>query len=169
MTIGANSYGSAGGVAALTPRFANTSGVFDGTTRPTLTQVESHIDQVSGTINAILATNGFKIPITQADCKLALDLFVNQEVASIVEGINGSGRFGPIKTGTQKSSMMLVIQDVQAFLAVQAPGFERLGATRTYSALEGVGFKDFDADGNETTPFFTRKTFLNEDTGGNDD
>jgi hypothetical protein len=94
MAIGANSYGDTTEIIAIVPRYGN-DGVFDATTRPTMNQVESIVDQVSGVVNTILAAQGFAIPISQATAKLMLDFFVNEEVAAIVEGINGSGRFGP--------------------------------------------------------------------------
>jgi hypothetical protein len=116
MAIDANSYGSTDGVAALTPRYANASGVFDATTRPILTTVEGLIDQLSGILNTMLAEQGFTIPISQTTCKLALDMFVNEEAAAVVEGINGSGRFGPTVKVPNKGRFMLIMDDVQALL-----------------------------------------------------
>src|SRR5688572_12029741 len=95
MPVAANSYGSAAGVESYVPRYANGSATFDANTRPKLAQIESFLDQISSLVNAILASNGFKVPITQADAKLAITIFIEQEVAAIAEGINGSGRFGP--------------------------------------------------------------------------
>jgi hypothetical protein len=164
MAIDAHSYGSTAGVAALTPRYANGSGVFDGTTRPTLTQVESFIDQVSSVLNTLLAENGFNIPVSQADAVRALSLFVNQEAAAIVEGVNGSGRFGPVQGGrpVQASRFTLIMRDVAEFISVNAAGFERLGATRTYSLTEGIAFRDSDEAGEATFPLFQRKSFGGE-------
>ena len=77
MSIGANSYGSAAGVAALVPRYANGSGTFATTDRPTLAQVETFIDSVSGILNSILAEAGFQIPVTDDDVKDGPAFFVN--------------------------------------------------------------------------------------------
>jgi hypothetical protein len=165
MAIGANSYGSTSGVAALCPRYVNTAspGVFDTTTRPTLTIVESQIDQVSALCNAMLANAGFDIPVDQADCVLLLAFFVNQEVAAIVEGINGSGRFGPTtKSECGKGRFALIMDDVKAFIDGNAPGFERMGATRNYSVTAGMAFRDVDERGNETFPLFQRAAFGDE-------
>ena len=169
MTIGANSYGSATGVAVLVPRYANTGGAFDGTTRPTLTQVEGQIDMMSSLVNGMLATNGFSIPVTQADVVLSLAHFVNTEVSSICEGINGSGRFGPTtKSEGGKGRFALLVEDVKEFIEANAIGWERMGATRPYSATAGLGFMETDAAGNNVFPIFQRNAFGNEfeDWGG---
>ncbi len=162
MAIDANSYGSTDGVAALTPRYANASGVFDATTRPILTTVEGLIDQLSGILNTMLAEQGFTIPISQTTCKLALDMFVNEEAAAVVEGINGSGRFGPTVKVPNKGRFMLIMDDVQGFIAANAAGFERLGATRAFKFTDGIAFRDSDEAGDETFPIFERKSFGGE-------
>ena len=160
MSVGANSYGTAAGVAGLTPRYANTSATFDGTTRPTLTQVEAYIDQVSGIVNSYLAQEGFSVPITQADVTLALTMFVQEEVAAIVEGINNAGRFGPTTKAPGKRGRFAVItEDVKAFVEGNAYGFNLLGATRTKSALSGIAYRDADESGDDVTPLFERKAF----------
>lgn len=161
MAIGANSYGSVLGVAGLVPRYT-VSSTFDTTTRPTLTQVESYIDSVSGIINSMLAQSGFAIPITNDSVKDALDLFVNDEVGSIAEGINGAGRFGPRATdGVIPNRFKLLFEDVKLFIMGNADGFERLGATRTFSFTAGLAFRDTDESGDATHPIFQREAFGN--------
>lgn len=163
MAILANSYGDTGEIAALVPRYGNGSGIFDATTRPTLLQVESLTDQVSAVMNSILAGAGFSIPVSDADAKLMLDLFVNQEVAALAEGINGSGRFGPTGGGKQGtgSRFALILTDVQAFVKANATGLERLGATRTYDPIAGISFRSVDEGGSDTAPIFQRSAFGN--------
>lgn len=168
MAILANSYGDTGEVAAMQPRFANSSGIFDTTTRPTLLQVESFIDQVSGVLNIQLAAHGFSVPVSQADAKLGLDLFVNQEVAAIVEGVNGSGRFGPTQRQVQASRYSLILKDVAEFLEATALGLERLGATRSEALLDGMAYRDTDESGSATFPIFQRKGFGGETFTDND-
>jgi len=159
MTIGANSYGTTGGVSALTPRYATAGGVFDTTTRPTLAQVESLIDQVSGLANSMLAQAGFKTPVTQADVKLALDIFVNEEVAAIAEGINGSGRFGPTMKEPGRSRFALIMDDLKAFIEGNSSGFENLGAERSKDTVS-IGYSSA-----EYEPLFTRDQY-GSDTAG---
>lgn len=165
MTIGANSYGSTSDVAALTPRYASTSGVYDTTTRPTLAQVERQMDLVSGLVNALLAQQGFSIPVSQADCVLSLAFFVEQEVAAICEGINGSGRFGPTtKSEGGKGRFALIMDDVETFIDANAAGFERMGATRNYSVTAGMSYRDTDERGDDVFPIFQRDAFGNQFT-----
>lgn len=159
MTISSRSYGSVADVAALTPRHADETATFSTATRPTLAQVETYINEVSAIINVLLSADGFAVPVTQADVKLVLDLFVNQEVASIVEGVNGAGRFGPSEKKAGTSRFTVTLKDVQDFIKGAAPGFVNLGATRTYSATEGIGSRGTDADGNAVVPLFQRENF----------
>lgn len=161
MALGSNSYGDTDEIAALIPRRAS-SGSFDETTRPTLAQLESIVNQVSAVVNAVLSQAGFSIPISQADAKLMLDLFVNQEAAAIVEGINGSGRFGPTAKRTGgKGRFTIIMEDVEAFIKAQAVGIERLGATRTYDPIAGIGYRSTDVSGDSISPIFQREAFGN--------
>jgi hypothetical protein len=157
MSLSDNAYGSVAGVAALVPRIA-AGDDFVSARQPTREQVEEFINEVSGVLNVQLAQAGFKIPITQPDAKAALDMFVNQEVAAICEGINGAGRFGPTRWQSG-SRYALVLKDVQAFIADYATGFKRLGAARTDDLASGVSFRNMDERGNQTFPLFQRSGF----------
>lgn len=162
MALLTNSYGDTDEIAALVPRYATQGTKFDLTTRPTLAQVESLCDQVSAMLNAVMSQYGFSIPVTDADAVLLLDLFVNQEVAAIAEGINGSGRFGPTtKTGGGGGRFALITDDVQSFVESNAIGLERLGATRTYDPIAGISYRDTDEGGDDTAPIFQRDAFGN--------
>lgn len=154
-----NSYGTPAGVSQLVPRYANGIGTFMSTDRPSLQGVVSLIDQVSGLLNSILSQNGFVIPVVQADVVLALTIFVQEEVASIVEGINGSGRFGPTTKSPNQSRFKIIMNDVQDFIIANADGFERLGATRTGSAVGAIGFRDTDQSGDTIVPMFEREAY----------
>jgi len=156
-------YGDAANVASLTPRHANASGVFDGTTRPTITYVSTMLTQVSAALNSILAEYGFSTPITaddSDDVKYLLDLFANEEVAAMVEGINGSGRFGPTTKAPHKRGRWAVIMDdARSFVDGQAIGFERLGCTRTQPQLYGLTYRQYDESGDEVVPLTQREGF----------
>jgi hypothetical protein len=159
MTLNANSYSSIADVSALVPRYA-VGGTFTDTTRPQLAQVERWINQVSGLVNAVLAAQGFAIPVTQADAVLSLSFFVSEEVAAMCEGVNGSGRFGPTtKSGGGKGRFALLMEDVQAFIEANAIGFEHMGATRTYTPTSGVGFRELDGSGETVYPIFQRAAY----------
>jgi len=159
MGIGANSYGSVAEVEALVKRFT-ASGSFTTGTHPTLAQVEGFIDKVSGLVNVVLTELGFTVPISQADAKLALDLFVVEEAAALCEAANSSGRFFSEKareTGAFKS----IQEDTEAFIMAHALGFERLGATRGRSATYGLDYWDTDDAGDDIEPIFSREMFGN--------
>jgi hypothetical protein len=135
MAIGANSYGSVAGVAALAVRWTN-AGAFDGTTKPTLTQVESWIDQISAAINLTMAECRYTtLPITIDTITDSFDMFVNQMVADIVEGSHDIGRLGPSaltnpNTGSVRSMWKLVFGEVATYIKDHCNSFEYLGLPR---------------------------------------
>lgn len=162
-----NSYGSPVGVGSLTPRYAGNSGDFSGM-RPNDTQVCKWLDNISSLLNLILADHGFAIPITQPDGKLACDSFVEEEVASIVEGINGSGRFGPVGAQVGVLNRLpsagrfgIVTSDVQNFVEMNALGFERIGCVRSQAPTDQIAYRDTDDQGDAIVPLFQRKAYRN--------
>jgi len=157
-----NSYGTASGVAAYCPRYVSDAGAFTTQTRPTLNQVNTFVDQVSALLNAMLRAEGFTVPITQSDAVMMLKIFVEQEVADIVEGINGSGRFGPHKPGkggAGSGKYNLIFEDAKNFIDSNAIGIERLGASRDYPSLGTIGYKSENEAGDEIYPLFQREAF----------
>lgn len=160
MAIGANSYGDTSEVGALIPRYANEAELFDVDTTPALASIESMIDQVSALVNGLLKQHGFSIPITQADAKLALDAFVNEQVAVLVEAVNVRGRYGP---GSDQPfgdvRFITILEDAQKFIAANALGFERLGATRSSDPMSGISYRSTDEGGDEVAPIFQRDAF----------
>ncbi len=159
-----NSYGTPAGVAALAPRYGSGTGDaidFTTTTRPTKLQVTTFIDQISGLLNSMLAEAGFTIPVTQADAVLALTYFVQEEVASIAEGINGSGRFGPTAKAPRKGRFAVIWDDVKMFVEMNKTGLERMGAARPYGVTAGVLYRANDEAGDPTFPIRQRKEFGN--------
>lgn len=166
MALNTNSYGHPDDIAALTPRWATSSAIFDSTTRPTLGQVQNWVNQVSAMVNAILSQYGFTIPVTQTDAVEMLNLFVNEEVAAMVEGVNGSGRFGPTTKAPGKRGRFAVItEDIIGFIEAIATGLEQMGVSRTYTFAEGAGYRGTDEDGNDIAPLFQRSAFGNEVIG----
>lgn len=94
MSVGANSYGAASDVAALTWSWvAESSGSYNLSTIPTLAQVEGWIDQISGIANTALRKWGYTIPLTDATDVLALKSVVTGAVADMANYANSSGRF----------------------------------------------------------------------------
>lgn len=129
MAIGTNSYGSIAAIQGLVKKYT-TEGSFDGSSHPTLTQVEGYVDRVSGILNVMLAQQGFTIPVSQASAKLALDEFVDEEAASLCEAANSSGRF----FGEESRALgpwTMITEDAEAFVMRHAQGLEDLGAARS--------------------------------------
>jgi len=157
MAIGANSYSSVAEVAALTPQFT-ASGSFSTATRPTTAQVEAFIDRVSAIVNVLLAEEGFSIPISQADAKLALDHFVVEEVADLVESANMAGRFymdeGELRS---RGRFRVIMGDAEQFISEHSEGIQSLGATRDRSLTYGLSYWATDDAGDEIEPIFSRK------------
>ncbi len=161
MAVKSTSYGTTANVASRTPRYAGAGGVFTTGTRPTLVQVETFIDEVSGLMNSILAQWGFVTPVIQAIVVDMLNFFVEDEVAAIVEGINGSGRFGPGSVAERPlgSRFKMILVDVQGFVEANAVGMEKLGATRDAPPSEGIGYRATDEGGDSTFPLFERDSY----------
>lgn len=159
MGIGANSYGSAAGVAALTPRFT-ADGIFDLETRPTLAQVESWIDQVSGVLNLLLAEQGIAIPVTQADAAQALAILVNQSVADLVLAANSSGRFYTDRALQSARSPLLIIQDeLTNWIQAHAQGLAAMGAAMQPQGGRAILTRESDNSGESVPPLFERRGF----------
>lgn len=155
MAIGANSYGSVAEVAALTGRYTN-AGSYDGTTRPTLTQVEKFIDRVSGMLNLLLAEAGFAIPVTQADAKLVCDEFVVEQAVQLCHGANGAGPFAPGSERLRaRTAFQIISGEASEFVSEHAVGFEFLGATRSRNLTYGLDVRLEDDDGEDLEPMFT--------------
>lgn len=145
--IATNSYGSKAGVAARAPRWVNASGGWDATTTPTEAQVVDFIDEVSALVNAHLAEYGFDVPVDQEDAKKIFDMFVNDEVASIVLGLHGSGRFAPKagkSAGTGESRFVTILRDLESFLKTHQYGLAQLGVDGSGS-LSGI-YSSYDED-----------------------
>jgi hypothetical protein len=157
MAIGANSYGSVAEVEALTPRYLD-DGSYDGDTQPTLTQVETFIDRVSGILNVLLAQAGFAVPVTQADAKLALDDFAVDQAVQLCHANHGAGPYAPGSAELRgRRARTAIIAEAAAFIAEHAAGFEALGAERTRSLTDGLQCREQDDSGDDLVPPFQRE------------
>lgn len=159
VSTGSNSYGSPAGVARLVPKFANKSGSFDDTTRPSLSQIVTMIDQVSSQMNITLSTYGFTVPITAVLVLPAITLFVEEMVAKYVQSVNvGTNRGPQNKSGTGSTNIISVInKEIIDFIETNKIGLEAAGADRPTDLGSGIAYRDGDDDGNEVSPLFTRE------------
>lgn len=85
MALRSDSYGTVNEVRALTRHLLDGQIQFNDSTRPTLTDVETIIDRVSGVLNAALAGEGFATPITNSTAVLACADWVVMQSAKQVE------------------------------------------------------------------------------------
>lgn len=157
-------YGTLAQIGGRVPRFATAAGsTFDGTTRPTSTQVMSMMGQVSALIDAILATHGYTVPITDADVTPLLDLFVEDYIAGLVVQTNGSLFVGPVisKNGATMMGWEATADAVREYIEAIAVGLERMGATRTSDIASGISYRNVDAAGDTIVPLFQRAAFGN--------
>jgi len=162
MAIGASSYGSVAEVAALCTMYTS-SGTFSASTRPTLTQVETFVDRVSGILNVILAREGFATPVSQADAKLAMDDFAVEHAAYLCHAANRAGPYVPGNEQLRGRTAFEVIRQAAAdFIEEMAAGLEALGATRTRVGTYGLGCRTEAEGGDELTPFFQGEMGGNE-------
>ena len=159
MPIGANSYGTVAMVEALTKRYTS-SGSYGAATNPTSSQVETWINQVSGSVNVLLAEKGFVIPVSQADAKLALETIVVEAVSDLCHAANSAGRFYTDRALERGQAPMKVIrQEMAEWIGEHAEGFEAIGAGRSVANTGGIGSRSGDDDGNEISPLFGRNAF----------
>jgi hypothetical protein len=157
MAIGANSYGSVAEVEALTGRYTN-AGSYDGTTRPTLTQVEKFIDRVSALLNMLLAEQGYEIPVSQADAKLVCDEFAVEQAVQLCHGANGAGPFAPGSEELRgRTAFRIISQEASVFVGEHAAGLGLLGATRTRALTFGLEATLTDTDGDDLEKMFSRE------------
>ncbi len=159
MSVSARSYGTAAMVAALAPRYAN-SGSFDTTTRPTLTQVEVWIDQMSAFVNTLLAEAGFTIPITQVDVVNMLAGLVCSAVSDRCEYANRTGRFWTETAVDRGISIEKVLRaEISDWIGAHAKGIENLGAARASETGSEIAYREADNAGDPVVPLFQRKAF----------
>jgi hypothetical protein len=151
-------YGTQAGVIGIVPKYAQ-NGAFNSTTRPNATQVARWISQISNILDTALEEFGFSTPVTAAEVVEMCDFFVEAEVASMVEGHNGSGRFGPTDKKSGGRWPLAILKDAREWIEANAAGIEAKGATRARSSLSGLGFRDVDVRGNSTFPLVQRDGF----------
>ena len=160
-TTYAKSYGSISEVEALVGRYTS-SGDFTSSTRPTLAQVERFIDRISAIVNVLLAEQGFSVPVTQVDAKLALDEFVVQEAVQLCHAANGAGAFAPgSRELRNQTPFQIITKEAEEFITQHAAGLEALGATRSRHLTYGLACRTVDDAGEDIVPIFSRKQMGN--------
>ena len=138
MSVGANSYGAASDVAALTWVWvaeATVPGVYDANTLPKLTQVEGWIDQISAIVNTALRKWGYPIPLTNADDVLAVKSVVVGFVADMANYSNSTGRFFTERAlASGISPFAQIRQEIEDWIESMKNGFESERTTYAYAS-----------------------------------
>jgi len=93
---------------------------FTESTRPSLSQLEKFIEDVSAIVQVQLDTLSLVVPVGST-LEKAIRAFVSQQVADLVLMVNERGRFGPRGQGTGTSTSPgsaygIIVKDVRAFL-----------------------------------------------------
>ncbi len=130
------SYGSAAGVAAYVPQFANASGRFDNVTVPRLEQVDEWRGHVSAMLDVAMATAGLPAPSVVAAVVTMLDGFVNANVAGLVRAVNGQGRYA--ERPVTVDELLLTIGDAaDVWVKRHAAGIGQLSGMTDDDAIGG--------------------------------
>ena len=159
MAPNANAYGTVAQVAAFTRRLTN-GGAYDVATNPTVAQVESWLNQISGTVNILLVEKGFAVPVTQADAKLSLESIVVAAVADLCWAANSAGRFyteRALERGVSPNSV--ISREIAAWIEEHSAGFEAIGVTRSSANSGRIGYREGDDAGNDVSPLFGRNAY----------
>lgn len=154
-------YGSVAGVATLTRKYTD-SGSYTDSTRPTTTEVDSLLDQVCSAINLYLSTEGFETPITDTDIVPALDGLANTYAVDLVHASHSAGRFFTDEKLQGKAPFTVISKEIADWIASQASGFKKLGATRSMSDARRIGSLKTDRQGNDVAPLFQLGDFGND-------
>ena len=170
MTIRGDSYSSVNDVLAWTRHLIEGQTTFNSTTRPTITEVESFINEASGVLNLALVQEGFNIPsvIANSTAKLSCDNWVRSWAVSFVELTHPMQGFGG-DTGNRIELLQGMHGSSLEFVDNASRGFKQLGVTQTYSKSNVVKFTGETlqadrADPDDSTlqqPYFKRGQFDN--------
>ena len=136
-------YGTAAGVAALSPRYANSAGAFDTSTTPPLAHVTDWVAQISAMLNVAMSGYGVTTPVTDADITPMMDVFVNAWTAAVVRGVNGQGKFAE-KPMTADEMLLLIGEAAEAWVKRNIGGIgSQLGVVTAALATPTVSIGSF--------------------------
>ena len=165
MTVESDSYGTVAGVAAYTKRLTNPiSGTFDINTTPTLTEVESFLNQCSDTLNGWLAASGYVIPVVQVDAVAVLARYAQIGAAGHVELTQRAGGYDASDENLRENKFLDIFKEAREYIlsgALAALGAATVGGP---PALSGLRVGGGTATGQALRPIFSRTMFGNNPT-----
>src|SRR3972149_2221813 len=140
MTIRGDSYSTTSEVKALTRHLLDGQSAFNGTTRPTGTELEKFIDRASGALNVSLSKAGLSTPVTNTTAKLLCDDWVTARAVELVELTQrGEGFSG--ESGSRTGAFKGLYAQADEFAEANSLGFKRLGVGVARPPHEGWAFR----------------------------
>lgn len=130
-------YGSAIGVANLSGLWTVNGRFFDNdisqpASAPTLTAVNTWLDEVSKLLDVALSDEGFKVPVTELSALPMLNGLVQGIVKDIADYSHGSGRYYTDKVIDQGSSpFMMIAKELSEWVQSKSKGLEGMGLEKT--------------------------------------
>lgn len=166
MTLDPNAYGSVTGVAAYVRRLSNSAATFDTTTRPTLIEVETFLNQCSDTLNGWLARSGYVIPVSQADAVNVLSRYANLGAAGHVELSQRAGGYDADDENRRENKFLDMFMLAEAY--IESGALAALGAATVPGSLpspvSGLRVGGSTRTGQALRPIFSRTMFNNDPT-----
>lgn len=139
-------YGTASGVASYSRTWTRGGVFYDAAagpplvapTKPTLTEVNRWLLQVSAMFDAALNNEGFTTPIVAVNSLNAITMKVETLVSDLVAYANGLGRLYTDRA-LERGSMNLLNKEIIDWVKGQIIGLENDGVPRTLPASDLVG------------------------------
>lgn len=138
-------YGTAAGVAAHARTWTRGGTFYDASavplvapTKPTLTDVENWLGQISDMFDRALSNEGFVVPVTATKTVNLLTLEVERTVADLCDRANGLGRLMSERV-LHIGYMKIIGAEIRSWVLEGATGFENDGVERTQASSEIIG------------------------------
>ncbi len=138
-------YGSAAGVASHAKTWTRGGTFYDAAdspltspTKPTLTEVETWITQVSDLFDRALSNEGFTVPVIATKSVSLLTLEVERIVADLCDRANGLGRLMADRV-LHIGYMKVIGSEVRSWVKEGAQGFVNDGVPRTLPSADFTG------------------------------
>ncbi len=152
MAIEASSYSSVADVLALTRHFLDGESTFDEASRPSLSEVEAFIDDISSDLNDAIRACGFSIPVSVASPKRSCDLWVRTRAAAMVELTARSTGFDGSEDSRYKSLWELLGDDPFEWVQKRKTSWADQGVPVADDASAALTFTAMNKHGERTDP-----------------
>lgn len=156
-------YGTAAGVAKYVRHMTN-AGVFDGTTKPTLTEVGEMLDESCAILNGWLAMYDYAVPVVSVRALAAMSRYANLGAAGLAELAQRSAGYSETDQNRRENKFLAEFYKAEAFIASGALiglGETPIGAP---DPLEGFRVGGMTTGGQALKPIFSRTMFGNNPT-----